>query len=240
MPLIRYQDSVSSPWKNGGGSTKQLLISPANANLSDFDYRISIASISSDGAFSPFIGIDRQLLILEGDGVTLSMDSERAIIEREMKENGGIRLDNTAKGQHKLQAERVQQELTLTPEDNAFCFHGETAIESRLLGSHVIDFNVMTKRGSYQAHTEKLSFDGAFIEEAPAITNDVFPHNNKIEQRFGIRLLCCLDTMTWEHDGQIINIAPYDLLICRQDERITLRTTKPSQLIRVTLSAVNS
>ena len=73
--LIRYQDCPSTSWKNGGGSTKQLLISPINAELTEFDYRLSIASIGSNGPFSLFNGIDRQLVILEGNGVELSIDS---------------------------------------------------------------------------------------------------------------------------------------------------------------------
>ncbi|UGA36971.1 HutD family protein [Chromobacterium haemolyticum] len=44
MTLIRLQDCPPSPWKNGGGSTRQLLISPAGAGLDDFDYRVSLAS----------------------------------------------------------------------------------------------------------------------------------------------------------------------------------------------------
>ena len=36
------------------------------ATLDDFDWRISIAEIASDGPFSTFPGIDRQLAVLQG------------------------------------------------------------------------------------------------------------------------------------------------------------------------------
>ncbi|MGR2663248.1 HutD/Ves family protein [Chromobacterium haemolyticum] len=79
MTLIRLQDCPPSPWKNGGGSTRQLLISPAGAGLDDFDYRVSLASVASDGPFSRFDGVDRQLLILQGAGLELKLDGRDSL-----------------------------------------------------------------------------------------------------------------------------------------------------------------
>lgn len=79
MTLIRLQDCPPSPWKNGGGSTRQLLISPAGAGLDDFDYRVSLASVASDGPFSRFDGVDRQLLILQGAGLELKLDGRGSL-----------------------------------------------------------------------------------------------------------------------------------------------------------------
>ena len=66
MLLFRAADRTAIPWKNGGGVTRDVLISPANANLDAFDWRISIAEIARDGAFSQFPGIDRKLAVLDG------------------------------------------------------------------------------------------------------------------------------------------------------------------------------
>lgn len=132
--LIRYRECPSTPWKNGGGSTKQLLISPSNADLSNFDYRISIARVSSSGPFSQFIGIDRQLCLLEGEGLKLYIQ--------------GDNLDSGA---------------ILTPNDAPFNFKGETQIESQLLDDPVLDFNVMTKRGRYRSSIEKICINDTFI-----------------------------------------------------------------------------
>jgi environmental stress-induced protein Ves len=44
---------------------------PPGATLDDFDYRISMASVASDGPFSYFAGVDRQLLLLDGNGLLL-------------------------------------------------------------------------------------------------------------------------------------------------------------------------
>ena len=65
-------DSVASiPWKNGGGTTRQLAMGPADATADDFLWRLSIARIDAPGSFSAFAGIDRTILLWRGDGVTL-------------------------------------------------------------------------------------------------------------------------------------------------------------------------
>ena len=61
------------PWKNGGGETTEIIVSPADASLDTFDWRISMARVASDGPFSVFPGIDRTLSILDGAGVRLAI-----------------------------------------------------------------------------------------------------------------------------------------------------------------------
>ncbi|MBB5213351.1 HutD/Ves family protein [Parapusillimonas granuli] len=60
------------PWKNGGGSTKELARWPLDATLDDFVWRASIATIASDGPFSTYENVDRIIALLEGPGVRLS------------------------------------------------------------------------------------------------------------------------------------------------------------------------
>lgn len=62
-------DLPVSPWRNGGGETREILSWPAGQ--SDFDWRASIATIAADGPFSRFEGIDRSITLLSGDGVHL-------------------------------------------------------------------------------------------------------------------------------------------------------------------------
>lgn len=59
------------PWKNGGGTTREIAAWPPAAGLEAFDWRLSIADIAADGPFSAFPGIDRQIVLLDGDGVRL-------------------------------------------------------------------------------------------------------------------------------------------------------------------------
>lgn len=58
-----------TPWKNGGGQTREITSQPSGQAA--FDWRASIATIAQNGAFSSFNGIDRSITLLEGDGVHL-------------------------------------------------------------------------------------------------------------------------------------------------------------------------
>ena len=58
------------PWKNGKGTTLELAISE-NGSLSDFDWRLSIATVSKNGAFSDFSGYSRNLILIDGKGIAL-------------------------------------------------------------------------------------------------------------------------------------------------------------------------
>lgn len=60
-----------TPWKNGGGTTLELLCSPPGATLADFDWRVSIATVAASGPFSRFPGIDRTIVLLSGEGMHL-------------------------------------------------------------------------------------------------------------------------------------------------------------------------
>lgn len=71
MHIIRLSACPPSTWKNGGGSTRQLLAYPPGASLDNFAYRVSVAEVDSDGPFSHFPGVDRSLAILQGDGLAL-------------------------------------------------------------------------------------------------------------------------------------------------------------------------
>ena len=52
------------------------MVEPVTATLDDFDYRISMANVATGGAFSRFDGVDRQLLIVQGEGLELRFDQE--------------------------------------------------------------------------------------------------------------------------------------------------------------------
>jgi environmental stress-induced protein Ves len=68
------------PWKNGGGETTEIAVFPENAGLADFDWRISMATVASDGPFSVFPGIDRTLSILDGAGMSLFIEGREAVV----------------------------------------------------------------------------------------------------------------------------------------------------------------
>ena len=77
--ILRVADYRRMRWKNGGGWTTELAASASAGDGGDFDWRISIAEIESDGAFSAFPGYDRSIALLEGPGMELQFDADEPV-----------------------------------------------------------------------------------------------------------------------------------------------------------------
>ena len=73
LHIQRARDYRRMPWKNGGGETVEIAVFPPEADLAGFGWRVSMATVASDGPFSVFAGIDRTLSILEGKGMELDI-----------------------------------------------------------------------------------------------------------------------------------------------------------------------
>lgn len=117
-PLHRF-DTASlpvTPWKNGGGTTREIVCHPAGAGADGFDWRVSIATIAAGGPFSVFGGRQRVIMLLAGDGVRLQAPGTDAA--------GGF--------DHRLA-------VTHAP----FAFAGDAAVQCTLLGGTSTDFNLM-------------------------------------------------------------------------------------------------
>ena len=73
MTVVRFDRAnlPSTPWRNGGGVTREIARIPAASTLDDFDWRVSIADVSADGPFSNFEDVDRVIVLLSGAGVRL-------------------------------------------------------------------------------------------------------------------------------------------------------------------------
>lgn len=80
--LIPYAGLSPVPWKNGGGSTTQIAVFPPDAGFEDFDWRVSLATIAEDGAFSEFPGVERTLALVDGHGMTLEIDERPVLLTR--------------------------------------------------------------------------------------------------------------------------------------------------------------
>ncbi len=74
MKILRARDYRMMPWKNGGGSTAEIAIEPADAEMarSDFVWRLSAAVIEESGPFSKFHGYRRILWAWKGEGLSLN------------------------------------------------------------------------------------------------------------------------------------------------------------------------
>ncbi len=68
------------PWKNGGGITSELF---KDTFEGDFNLRLSVARVEQDGDFSFFPGLKRHLLILEGGGICLQLESNKIVLTQE-------------------------------------------------------------------------------------------------------------------------------------------------------------
>lgn len=74
LRLLNISSLPAQPWKNGGGTTREVLCHPQHAGYEHFDWRISLAQIQTSGDFSRFPGIDRHILLIEGDNMQLIHD----------------------------------------------------------------------------------------------------------------------------------------------------------------------
>jgi environmental stress-induced protein Ves len=79
--ILRSVDYVARPWKNGGGTTSDIAVSPPGASLDTFDWRLSLAQVDRDGPFSRFDNVDRTLVLLSG-AMTLRENERRIDLVR--------------------------------------------------------------------------------------------------------------------------------------------------------------
>jgi environmental stress-induced protein Ves len=76
MRILRAADRGATPWKNGGGVTREAAAWPPGAGMDAFDWRVSLADVAADGPFSAFTGVDRVLTVIEGDGLVLDFEGQ--------------------------------------------------------------------------------------------------------------------------------------------------------------------
>jgi uncharacterized protein len=116
--IIRAADLTASPWKNGGGLTREIAAYPtraAGASMDAFAWRVSIAEVARSGPFSRFAGVDRTLVLLDGAGMVLHEGARTHALER--------------------------------PLDCAR-FAGEASIDATLVDGPTRDFNLMVRRAA--------------------------------------------------------------------------------------------
>ena len=70
LTILSPETFKTIPWKNGLGHTTELAIN-SGGNLDNFNWRLSIASVVNDGDFSNFSGYQRNLVLIEGEGLIL-------------------------------------------------------------------------------------------------------------------------------------------------------------------------
>jgi len=76
---IRVDAVPPQPWRNGGGITRELLAAPG-PDAEQWQWRVSVADIERDGAFSSWPGVKRWFAVLEGAGVALTIDGAAHVV----------------------------------------------------------------------------------------------------------------------------------------------------------------
>ena len=75
--IVPLDQSRRQRWRNGGGSTQELLTWPAKDN---WLVRISVASIEQSGPFSAYPNIERWFTVVQGDGVVLRFGQTEIVL----------------------------------------------------------------------------------------------------------------------------------------------------------------
>jgi environmental stress-induced protein Ves len=125
--ILRGAGYRAIPWKNGRGVARQIAAFPADADYESLDWQVSRPTIERDTPFSKLPGLDRQFLLVSGNGLTLRVRSAEDRVDFE---------------------QRIDRPL------EPFAFRGDWDVDCALAGGAVEVLNVMTRRGRVAARLE--------------------------------------------------------------------------------------
>ena len=132
MQILRAGDSRALPWKNGLGVSSIIASQPPEAGYDSLAWQVSTTRIEADCPFSSLPGLDRQFMLLEGEGVELRCKGA----------NGVADLRRTI-------------DKPFVP----FAFSGDWRTDCRLLAGPVKVFNVLSRRSAVEAWVALLAIE---------------------------------------------------------------------------------
>lgn len=77
VTLIPANEYRRERWKNGLGWTREIVRWPEDAET--WEWRLSIAEVDKGGPFSSFEGVERELVLLSGEGMRLQFDDGETV-----------------------------------------------------------------------------------------------------------------------------------------------------------------
>ncbi|MEO5963698.1 MAG: HutD family protein [Thermomonas sp.] len=159
-------------WKNGAGWTSEILRVPDSEG---WQWRLSIAEIEADAPFSVFLGVERELVLLSGNGLRLRFHQDGK------------------SGVHDL----------LPPHDK-LRFAGERSVSGELIDGPTRDFNVMWKRDACNAqlwHRPLVGTMVMFVDPGEAWAVYLMAGQARFADDSGLGLLRMGDTAILVADG---------------------------------------
>jgi environmental stress-induced protein Ves len=147
--LVRWAEVPPQPWRNGGGTTRELLAWPTSAAAGAWLLRVSVADITRDGPFSAFPGIHRVFAVLDGAGVELDFGDDR-----------GGRGDRP-------ESRLMRGLMRLAPGDGAVEFDGALAPGCHLRDGPTRDLNLMARQDLGQARMTPATAGQTWVSVGP-------------------------------------------------------------------------
>lgn len=74
MRIQRVDEHSAMPWANGRGTSYEIASDRNAAGV--WTWRVAVAPVVLDGPFSVMPGVDRELVVIEGNGMVLEVDGE--------------------------------------------------------------------------------------------------------------------------------------------------------------------
>ena len=78
--IVRKAEIVWLPWKNGAGEMADIAVSPERTVAGDPEWRVSTARVVRDSPFSVFPDIDRGMMLIEGERLSLHVEKDAPLV----------------------------------------------------------------------------------------------------------------------------------------------------------------
>ncbi|MBK7003876.1 MAG: HutD family protein [Burkholderiales bacterium] len=140
--IIHLTDVAATPWRNGGGVTRELAVWPPQG---EWAWRMSVAEVDRSGPFSRFEGMERWLAVLQGKGVQLDV----GVGPRALQPGPNVR--------------------TLTAADAPFYFDGEANTYCHLRDGPSQDFNLMVRKSAQPSRMVRVLDHYSSTVDAPKV-----------------------------------------------------------------------
>ena len=182
-------DTAPLPWKNGGGTTRELLAWPPG--VADWHWRISVAQVDADGPISVFEGVQRWFAVLDGAGVQLALGQGSGLVMQQLTQqseafcfDGALPVDCSLldgptqdfnlmvrSAYARAQMQRVRGTLAVSAQNGSVC-----ALWAGALGAVLRDANgVCPVPAQTLAWTSTAPVQGLHIDSADALYMEIAP-----------------------------------------------------------------